>query len=58
MFSIYKKDLQSFFFTPFASIITLISQYITPLILLVGHTAQKRKLNSKVVNNEKVKNSV
>ncbi|MBE7076559.1 MAG: hypothetical protein E7374_01560 [Clostridiales bacterium] len=49
--------LERFFFSDFASIITIISQYIIPLILLFGYlikrSRQKRK--HKVVKNEEIK---
>lgn len=53
-------NLENIFFTPFASVITLISQYVIPLILLLGHISEKRKLNknSKVVQNAKIKNNI
>lgn len=53
-------NLESIFFTRFASIITLISQYITPLILLMGHIIHNKKCKQqiKVVQNEKIKNPI
>ena len=52
-------NLEHIFFTNFASIITLISQYIIPLILLLGYAINNKKLKSlKVMQNEKIKNPV
>ena len=53
-------NLEHVLFTTFASVITLIAQYLIPLILLLGylikHRAEKRK--SKAVDNEKIKNNI
>lgn len=56
-------NLEKIFFSNFASIITIISQYIIPLILLLGYGINKRKtklenLTIKAVDNEKVKNHI
>lgn len=49
-------NLENFFFTNFASIITIISQYIIPIILFVGYLIHAGK--HKGVKNEKNKNIV
>ncbi len=36
-------NMEAIFFTPFTSIITIISQYILPLVLLVGSAMQRKK---------------
>ena len=54
-------NLEKIFFTHFASIVTIISQYIIPLVLLVGYMVKNKKdkrENIKVVKNEKVKNNI
>ncbi len=60
-------NLEKIFFTPFASIVTIISQYIIPLILLLGNFINRKKQTNsihlnhsqkKVVENEKVKNNI
>lgn len=54
-------NLEQIFFTKFASIITLISQYVIPLILLLGHIISNKKSkqkNLKVVQNEKIENAI
>ena len=54
-------NLEKIFFTNFASIITIISQYVIPLIMFVGYKTNQKKIkrnNVKVVNNEKVKNNI
>lgn len=53
-------NLEQIFFTNFASIITLLAQYVIPLILWLGHIfgSKKNKQNLKVVQNEKVENLV
>lgn len=53
-------NLEQILFTHFASITTIISQYIIPLILLLGHLINKRKQNRaiKVVENEKIENHI
>lgn len=48
-------NLEQIFFTHFSSIISIIAQYIIPLILLVGYLNSKHKLKVKEVKNEKVK---
>ena len=49
-------NLENIFFTDFSSIITIVTQYVLPLFLLLGYIVQNRK--QKVVNNEKVKKSI
>ena len=50
-------NFEHIFFTPFASITTLVSQYLIPLILLIGYLINKRKQKRmQVVKNEKIKN--
>ena len=62
-------NLEKIFFTHFASVITIISQYLIPLILLIGNLSHNHKLrnsqkqanknlNKKVTNNEKVENHI
>ncbi len=53
-------NLELILFTHFASIITIISQYIIPLFLLFGYLINKKKRdrNQKVVENEKIKNNI
>ena len=52
-------NLEQILFTNFASIITIISQYIIPLILLLGYFIKTKKLKHKEVeNNEKIKNHI
>lgn len=66
-------NLEQIFFTPFASIVTIISQYIIPLILLLGNFVNNRKrsrqtaskninsqnnIQQKVVENEKIENHI
>ena len=57
-------NLEKIFFSNFASIITIISQYIIPLVLLLGFAINKRKMkneNSKkirTVGNEKIENHI
>ena len=62
-------NFEKIFFTPFASIITILSQYIIPLVLLLGfwisnRKSKREKLNIlqenslKVVTNEKVENHI
>ena len=53
-------NLEQILFTHFASIITIMTQYVIPLILLLGHLVNKKKQNreKKVVENEKVKNHI
>ena len=50
-------NLENILFTHFASIITIISQYIIPLIMLAGYLVNKKKQN-KVVKNEKIENHI
>ena len=45
-------NLEQIFFTPFVSIITIISQYIIPLILYIGYIMRRRR--ERRTNNEKV----
>ena len=54
-------NLEKIFFTHFASAITIISQYIIPLVMFVGYKINQKKIkrnNIKVVNNEEVKNNI
>lgn len=53
-------NLEQILFTHFASIVTIISQYFIPLILLIGYLINKKKQKQKlkVVENEKVKNNI
>ena len=51
-------NLEHIFFTKFASITTMISQYVIPLILLFGHLVKTKSNNKKVVKNEKVENNI
>lgn len=53
-------NLEQILFTHFASIITIIAQYIIPLIMLAGYWINKKKQNRelKVVENEKVENHI
>lgn len=53
-------NLEQILFTHFASITTIIAQYVIPLFLLFGNFINKRKLklNKKVVTNEKIKNHI
>lgn len=53
-------NLESILFTPFASVITIIAQYIIPLILLLGQFIKnkKEKQTLKVVENEKIENHI
>ena len=54
-------NLEKIFFTHFASIVTIISQYIIPLLMLIGHKLKQIKIkhnNIKVVQNEKIKNDI
>ena len=53
-------NLEQILFTNFASIVTIISQYIIPLVMLVGYLTNKKKKNreKKVVENEKIKNHI
>ena len=50
-------NLEHLFFTPFASIITIIASYVIPLFLWLGH-AVKSKQKIKVVKNEKIENHI
>ena len=49
-FSEKTVNLENFFFTDFASILTIITQYIIPLILWLGYIVHDR--HKKVVKNE------
>ena len=54
-------NLEQIFFTNFASIVTIIAQYIIPLILLFANLIKKRKnkpSTTKAVKHEKVKNNI
>ncbi len=53
-------NLEHILFTHFASIITIISQYIIPLVVFVGYRINKHKINrtKKVVENEKIENHI
>ena len=63
-------NLEQIFFTHFASIVTIISQYLIPLVMLAGNFINKRKKKNlklktlnfenkqKAVTNEKVKNHI
>lgn len=53
-------NLEHILFTHFASIITIISQYILPLVMLCGYLINKKKKNReiKVVKNEKIENHI
>ncbi len=53
-------NLEEILFTNFASIITIISQYIIPLIMLAGHLINKKckGRKTKVVENEKIENTI
>ena len=53
-------NLEKIFFTPFASIITIISQYVIPLVLLLGQFISSRKIKRKIlgVKNEKIENHI
>lgn len=52
-------NLEQIFFTNFASIVTIIAQYVIPLVLLLGHVINKKtKQQIKVVKNEKVENHI
>ena len=35
--------LERLFFTPFASIITILAQYVIPIVLYIGYVMQNRK---------------
>lgn len=59
-------NFEKIFFSHFASIITIISQYIIPLILLLGYLINKKKLKNenratnriRAVDNEKIENHI
>ena len=53
-------NLEKVLFTPFASIITIISQYIIPLLLLAGYLIKHKKetRDLRVVKDEKIKNHI
>ena len=56
-------NLEQIFFTNFASIVTIISQYIIPLILLFAHLIKNRKdknlkPTTKAVKHEEIKNNI
>lgn len=52
-------NFEQIFFTDFASITIFITQYIIPLILLVGYLINKRRNpKQKAVKNEKIKNNI
>ena len=54
-------NLEQIFFTNFASIVTIVSQYIIPLILLFANLIKKRKNKPstiKAVKHEEVKNNI
>ena len=52
--------LEKVFFTHFASIITLVSQYIVPFLLLIGYAVKNRRKNIKQgeKTDEKIKNII
>ena len=52
--------LEKVFFTHFASIITLVSQYIVPFMLLIGYAVKNRRKNIKQgeKTDEKIKNII
>ena len=51
-------NLEHILFTNFASIITIISQYIIPLILLLGQIIRNKHKRKGVVLDEKIKNNI
>ena len=52
-------NLEKVLFTHFASIITIVSQYVIPLVLFAGYWIKNRATrNKKVVNNEKIENHI
>lgn len=54
-------NLEKIFFTHFASVITILSQYVIPLVMFVGYKVNQKKIkrnNIKVVKNEEVKNNI
>lgn len=52
-------NLEKIFFTNFASIVTILSQYLIPLVLLIGYIIHKKRLKKiTVVQNEKVENNI
>ncbi len=55
-FSEKTVNLENVFFTNFASIITIITQYILPLILIIGYMVNKR--SKKAVKNEKIQKPI
>ena len=52
--------LEKVFFTHFASIITLVTQYIVPFLLLIGYSVKNRRKKYKQGEklDEKIKNTV
>ena len=57
-------NFEKIFFSNFASIITIISQYVIPLVMLLGFAINKRKTkqenstNLRLVENEKIENHI
>ncbi len=53
-------NLEQIFFTPIASIVTIVSQYVIPLVLLLGQFVNTRKIKrqSLGVKNEKIENYI
>lgn len=52
-------NLEKILFTNFASIITILSQYVIPLVLFAGHWIRNKAMkNKKVVKNEKIENHI
>ena len=51
-------NLEYIFFTNFASIISIITQYLIPLVLLLGQFVKNRKFKHKAVKHEKVENHI
>lgn len=51
-------NLEYIFFTNFSSIISIISQYVIPLILLLGQFVKSRKFKHEAVKHEKIENHI
>ena len=53
-------NLEQILFSNFASIITIIAQYVIPLIMLAGYLVTKKNQNKnfKAVKNEKIENHI
>lgn len=54
-------NLEQIFFTNFASVVTIIAQYVIPIILLIGYLINNRKFKRekiRTVKNEKIENHI